>query len=311
MVGILSVFLALLAAPVVLQATCKKLARPVVPELGLSYRRIVQQNPILPEGEQQALLEQFAKTADLSLRNKLVVHNLPLIFSLVRKHIGPYREHFFDLVHEGVIGLIEAITDYDPFSIQNTSFGSFATTVIKHHLFRYLRENVRVVRVKRRYDQQKKFESLKKSLERQNLNAHERREKLAQKMRASPQMIDLMDTGYSEVTLDSIAHLLKGDEASFMVKDSIFLKGLQRFLQTCSPRERDIFKKRFLSFNPPSQRQLAKEYGTLQESIYGTEKNLIKKLKKFMADFIPRPKPHKKVTPLPVCREFRERPERN
>ena len=67
--------------------------------------------PLTAEQEQQALLAMRA--GDLSARNKLIEHNLRLVAHIVKKYYAS-REDQDDLVSIGTIGLIKAVSTFQP-----------------------------------------------------------------------------------------------------------------------------------------------------------------------------------------------------
>ena len=74
------------------------------------------------------------------LRNKLVLEELPQVYYIARRIHERLPQHvcFEDLVHAGVLGLIEALRNYDPG--KNVQFKSFAQFRIRGAILDSLRE---------------------------------------------------------------------------------------------------------------------------------------------------------------------------
>ncbi len=276
------------------KANCNDLAKPLFPLSVRAYQRDMGRHPILAKEEQQALLENFARTADGASRDKIITSNLRLAFAVAKKYATFYQGHFLDLVQEGNLGLMEAVSRYDPFSSENTSFGQYATAIIRRYIWHYLEDHLHNVRIKVHYRTRKKFARIKEGLEQQGLSVQQERNRIAQELEISPEMVDLIDTVLKggEVPLNSEGHLeALAKETSWqrdlpIVKDPIFLRHLRNFLQTRTPKEREIFVHSFLSPNSLSQRELAQKYGIKQSSMRERVNRLQTAFKKSIVHFL-------------------------
>ena len=90
--------------------------------------------PLTAEQEQQALLAMRA--GDLSARNKLIEHNLRLVAHIVKKYYAS-REDQDDLVSIGTIGLIKAVSTFQPG--KNARLATYACRCIENELLMYFR----------------------------------------------------------------------------------------------------------------------------------------------------------------------------
>ena len=77
---------------------------------------IVEKHPVLPEQENKALARRV-RAGDTEAREKLILHNLRLVVSVVRPYL---RTHIIrgqlaqDIIHEGIIGMCQGVEKYDP-----------------------------------------------------------------------------------------------------------------------------------------------------------------------------------------------------
>lgn len=77
---------------------------------------IIDEHPMLPEEQNQALARRV-RAGDTQARDMLILHNLRLVVSIVKPYL---KTHMIrtklaqDIVHEGIIGMCQAIEKYDP-----------------------------------------------------------------------------------------------------------------------------------------------------------------------------------------------------
>jgi RNA polymerase sigma factor for flagellar operon FliA len=88
---------------------------------------------------EQDLLETFHTTRDPKIREQLVMQSVPLVHYLLRRiGITPaQKSDYEDLVHQGLIGLIDAVDHYDP--AFGTRFSTYACARIRGRILDYIR----------------------------------------------------------------------------------------------------------------------------------------------------------------------------
>ena len=101
----------LLASPA-FSSDCLDDSRQVLFSAEEAFRAELARYPLLPEEEQHDLLSQYAQTKDREVANKLVQHNLRLVFKIASRYRRRHAGHFMDLVQEGSLGLFEAVKRY-------------------------------------------------------------------------------------------------------------------------------------------------------------------------------------------------------
>jgi RNA polymerase primary sigma factor len=99
---------------------------------------------VLSADEEHELAERI-KRGDKAARKHLIMANLRLVVSIVRKYRSG-RLSFDDLIQEGNLGLIRASQDFDP-SVREARFSTYAEIWIKAFVHRALIANDSLIRV--------------------------------------------------------------------------------------------------------------------------------------------------------------------
>lgn len=89
------------------------------------------------------LIEEFRKTGDIGIRNRIVAWHQGLVRTIARRFICR-GEPLEDLIQEGFIGLLKAVELYDP--SQGAKFSTYATYKIAGCIEHYLRDKSRLIR---------------------------------------------------------------------------------------------------------------------------------------------------------------------
>lgn len=91
------------------------------------------------QAEAEVILEQFLANRRSEDRERLVLQSVPLVHYLLGR-LGINREmgaEYEDLVHQGLLGLIDAVDRYDP--SYGTRFSTFASVRIRGKILDYMR----------------------------------------------------------------------------------------------------------------------------------------------------------------------------
>lgn len=107
------------------------------------YLREISRYPLLSAVNESRLAER-AESGDKEARNHLIEANLRLVVSIAKKYVGQGLS-LEDLIGEGNIGLIRAVTKFD--YRKGFRFSTYATWWIKQAITRAILEGTRVVRL--------------------------------------------------------------------------------------------------------------------------------------------------------------------
>jgi len=107
------------------------------------YLREISRYPLLTARREVTLAER-AEQGDKEARNQLIEANLRLVVSIAKKYVGQGLS-LEDLIGEGNIGLIRAVTKFD--FRKGFRFSTYATWWIKQAITRAILEGTRIVRL--------------------------------------------------------------------------------------------------------------------------------------------------------------------
>lgn len=265
------------------------------------YLDEVRRYPLLTPEEEISLATRLHETGDLDAAKRLVQANLRLVVKIAFEYKSVYA-NVMDLIQEGNIGLMKAVSKYDP--SKGAKVGYYSSWWIRSYILKYLLDNFRLVRVGTTAAQKKLFFHLmreKERLEAQGVFAGPKL--LAEKLHVREKDVVEMEKrlGYSgsEVSLDApmsndgegkgtFVDLLEDrgeatDEALAreqllaMIRDQ-----LPAFEKTLAERERRLLKDRILSEEPKTLQEVADHYGLTRERARQIESGVIQKLRDFL-----------------------------
>ncbi len=276
--------------------------------------------PPLPREEQRALFVEFKRTGNPEIRNKLISHNLRLVAWVSQKYqwaVSPAIDRM-DLIQEGHKGLIKAITNYKP--ELGYQFSTFAAPYIEGYIKRFIYEHIHVVRAQSgTSERQRVFFNLDRqswvlASQGRGFNANLIADNLStDKTHVRPETVEWMSAHFSQdvTSFDQpvMGQQVRGRLAEEDVVDlgemetfgdihpggmalvddvvaaervlDILEEHIVHFLMSLPPRERDIFMKRILLTEPPTQKEIGEFYGVTGSRVSEIEKKVIRKFSKF------------------------------
>ncbi|MBF0299741.1 MAG: RNA polymerase factor sigma-32 [Oligoflexia bacterium] len=270
-----------------------------------SYLNEIQRYKLLSIEQERALTKALQETGDIEIAKRLVEANLRLVVKIAMEYRHAYH-NLMDLIQEGNIGLMKAVSKFDPDKGAKLSY--YSSWWIRSYILKFILDNFRLIKIGTTSEQKKLFYNLLKEKERlTNMGINPHTKLLSENLGVSEKSVAIMDNRLSsqgmELSIDkpiyddqggqvSLADTLQSKDATMdeSLADTqglaILKKHLQDFLKTLKERDRIIFKKRLLSEVPPSLQSIADEYGVTRERIRQVEERLIKKLKVYMSEFI-------------------------
>ena len=240
----------------------------------------------LPQAEMDALLRQVRRGDDAA-REKLIEGNLRLVLSVIQR-FDKRGESPDDLFQVGCIGLIKAISNFDPDKC--VRFSTYGVPMIAGEVRRYLRDNsaIRVSRSIR--DVAYKVLQCKETLQTQ-LGREPALEEIARALDLTQEEVSqALDAVCAPVSLYDPVYTDGGDPLTVMdqVRDSknteegwmehITLRLAFRALQ---PRDQEILSLRF--YDGKTQMEVAAHLGISQAQVSRLEKGAIQTMRKFVS----------------------------
>ena len=268
------------------------------------YIQDISRYKLLDSEEEAALIKQLHETGDISAAKKLVVANLRLVVKIAMEYRSAYK-NVLDLIQEGNIGLMKAVSKYNPEKGAKLSY--YASWWIKSYILKFILDNFRLIKIGTTAEQKKLFYNLMREKERlQNQGIEPEVRLISENLGVSEKAVKEMDFRLSsagaEVSIDqkvsdesgaaSFSDFLKSSDESVEDKLAdlqsleILQEQLQEFVGELKPRDKEIFKKRLLTEVPPSLQSIADEYGVSRERIRQIEERLLKNLKVYMSDYL-------------------------
>ena len=222
------------------------------------------------------------KNGDIEARNKMIIGNLKLVLSVMKK-FNNRKDTADDLFQVGAIGLMKAIDNFD--LAHNVRFSTYAVPMIIGEIKRYLRDNglIRVSRslkdiayksmaIKERYliefDREATIEEIAMELNVEPIDVILSYEALQETVSMST---PIYDNGGDVIEL---MDQIPSEEEIFenWSKESMIRKAIKQL----EPREKAIILDRY--FKNKTQTEIAEELGISQAQVSRLEKNALKSM---------------------------------
>jgi RNA polymerase sigma-32 factor len=267
------------------------------------YVREISRYKLLTPEEEETLLKELQETGDIDVAKKLVLANLRLVVKIAIEYRSAWQ-NVMDLIQEGNIGLMKAVSKYD--GTKGAKLSYYASWWIRSYILKFILDNFRLVKIGTTNEQKKLFFNLMKEKERLiGLGFSPDNKMISESLGVSEKSVAVMDKrlsqGGGELSLEakldengpSLADILTDKEELSMDEKLGDLQGveilkeqLQNFLGGLKDRDREIFEMRLLSEVPASLQSIADQYGVSRERIRQIEERLIGNLKVYMSEFI-------------------------
>ena len=308
-----------LAHPPVARSAARPPATIRSPDPLERYIQEIRRYPVLSPEEQLEIAKKFYETKDRELAKKLVTTNLRLVVKIALEYRNSFQ-NVLDLVQEGNVGLLKAVSNYDPY--KGTRLSYYASWWIRSYILKFLLDNFRLVKIGTTQAQKKLFYNLMREKQRLEVQGLEAGPKLlADKLHVREQDVQEMGLRLSsqggEVSIDQPSQRQDGEGASprdYLPSDavpadeelalsqlkSVLMDRVDSFVATLNEKERMVFHERLLTENPQTLQEIADKYGITRERARQIESRIIEKLRDELRGEIdglpgrPKPKPRPK-----------------
>jgi RNA polymerase sigma-32 factor len=226
------------------------------------YRIDSERSRPLPRAELHRLFSEYRRTRAPALARKLAEANMRLVLSIAIESDPSGGRLLPDLVQEGNLGLLEAVRRFDP--DRGAAFATYAGFWIRAAIVKFMRDNVRLVRVGRsRADRaayhRGELPAAELSLE-TPVNDDDARQPLRARLAADAPRVDDVIAA-AEVAARSAA-----------------------LCSAWSEREQAILQNRLLAEEPTPLRRLARRFSLSGERMRQIEAELVTKLRLDLGD---------------------------
>ncbi|MDO9183722.1 MAG: RNA polymerase factor sigma-32 [Bacteriovorax sp.] len=267
------------------------------------YVKEISRYKLLTIEEEEMLISELKDSGDIEVAKKLVLANLRLVVKIALEYRSAWQ-NVMDLIQEGNIGLMKAVSKYD--ATKGAKLSYYASWWIRSYILKYILDNFRLVKIGTTNEQKKLFFNLLKEKERLiGMGINPDNKMISNNLGVSEKSVAVMDrrlgSSGSELSIeakidnegpslgDSLTNqddIPVDERLSELQGVEILREHLKTFLDDLKERDREIFEKRLLSEVPASLQSIADQYGVSRERIRQIEERLINNLKVYMSDFI-------------------------
>lgn len=280
----------------------KSLVVPEIRDALKSYLAEISKYPVLDSEKEKELIKKM-ETGDIKAAKILVMSNLRLVVKIAFEYKNTYQ-NVMDLIQEGNIGLMKAVSMYD--SSKGAKLSYYASWWIRSYILKYLIDNFRLVKLGTTQAQRKLFYNLiqeQKQIEAQGKLALPG--VLEKNLHVKTSEIDEMSTRLSstaEVSLDQPINsndpesstildlyqdnsrrpdtIAESTELNLMLREK-----LMEYSKTLNEKEKTILKERLLNDTPLTLQEIANRHGISKERIRQLESRVIENLKTELKEF--------------------------
>ena len=260
------------------------------------YLSQVYQIPVLTREEELELTTEFFETEDVKLAHKLVIAHLRFVVHIAKSYAG-YGLRIADIIQEGNVGLLKAVTKFDP--NKGVRLVSFGVHWIKAEIHEFILKNWRIVKIATTKAQRKLFFNLRSKKKNLGWLTDEEAKRIAKELDVSVKEVMHMenrlnsadspfdvptDEEDSEKAFSPSQYL---EDNTFNPEDITEQKNYEEVNHTAllknisalDKRSQDIIRARWLDDNKITLNELANKYSVSAERIRQIEATAFKKLK--------------------------------
>ncbi|MCB9682016.1 MAG: sigma-70 family RNA polymerase sigma factor [Alphaproteobacteria bacterium] len=269
-------------------------------DLFAAYLSEVRRYPILSQEEEREVAIRYHEFGDKDAAEKLITSNLRLVIKIAFQYHRQWA-NVLDLIQEGNVGLVEALSRYDPY--REIRFSSYAQYWIRAMILRFLLDNFRLVRLGSTRAGRKLFFQLQKERDRlvaEGIDPTEAR--LAERLGVAPKEIRAVEQHMRAPALSFHAPAGEDEDGRSLAEvvpeatpnnpenntarselGSMVKERLDAFATTLTDeRERIIWRRRLVATDPESLSTLGEEFGVSKERVRQVEARIKKRLKAYL-----------------------------
>ena len=260
------------------------------------YLSQVYQIPVLTREEELELTTEFFETEDVKLAHKLVIAHLRFVVHIAKSYAG-YGLPIADIIQEGNVGLLKAVTKFDP--NKGVRLVSFAVHWIKAEIHEFILKNWRIVKIATTKAQRKLFFNLRSKKKNTGWLTDEEAKRIAKELDVSVKEVMHMENrlNSADSAFDAPTDEEDNEKAfspsqylednSFNPEDIAEQKNYEdvnhtaliKNISALDKRSQDIIRARWLDDNKTTLNELADKYSVSAERIRQIEATAFKKLK--------------------------------
>lgn len=281
----------------------KALAIPEIKDSLKSYLAQISQYNVLSSQEEKDLLDKMTG-GDLKAAKLLVLANLRLVVKIAFEYKNTYQ-NVMDLIQEGNIGLMKAISMYD--SSKGAKLSYYASWWIRSYILKFLISNFRLIKLGTTQAQRKLFYNLvqeQKQIEAQGKlalpdtlgkNLHVKKsevEEMTTRLGSNAEVsidqpINSQDSDSKNTLIDTLQDNSNRPDKIFEQKEleNILDEKFAQFSQTLNNKEITILHERLLSETPKTLQEIANKHGISKERTRQLEARILKNLKVYLKEF--------------------------
>ncbi|MBR2998066.1 MAG: sigma-70 family RNA polymerase sigma factor [Bacilli bacterium] len=233
--------------------------------------------------EMEELFKELKETNDKSIRDKLVMGNLKLVLSILKKY-NNRNENLDDLFQIGCVGLVKAIDNFD--LSYGVKFSTYSVLMIEGEIRKYLRDN-NTIRISRsvkenaykilkykndymiNYGKEPSIEEISKRLDIDKKD-------ILLSLEATKSIISYFDPIYD----DGGETIYLYDQLSTKDNDILDEVILKNAIDSLKIKEKQVLTDRYI--NGKTQVELSEELNISQAQVSRIEKNALENIKKLI-----------------------------
>jgi RNA polymerase sigma-32 factor len=263
------------------------------------YMREVRRYPLLTPDEEHALAVRLVEHGEGQAARKLIEANLRLVVKIAYEYRRAHK-NLLDLVQEGNVGLIQAVSKFDPY--RGVKLSSYAAFWIRAYILKFILNNWRLVKIGTTQAQRKLFFNLRKEKEKlEQLGFAPEHKLLAERLDVTEAEVAEMERRLegSDMSLDApLSREESGGATKLDVLPSedirpdvavesqefraLLRSKLDKFAEGLDGREQTLFRERWLTDSPKTLQDIGDEFGISRERARQIEKRLLDRLRTYL-----------------------------